>query len=142
VCINTCLNIIDGMVVLMSSNSIVTREDSLKERALQILNLRYLIEHDIKASYRNRILQYHPDKHPEDKGNQNKQEEYENKMMVINQANELLLDLLQDIKIDRSKYSLLEDTGLVQSVLPQNVKPAPLGKTEMELWKERYKNIL
>jgi len=130
------------MGVLMSSKPTVTREDSLKERALQILNLRYLIEHDVKASYRNRILQYHPDKHPEDKGNPNKREEYKNKMMVINQAHELLLNLLQGIKIDRSKYSLLENTGLVQSVLPQNVKPAPLGKTEMELWKERYKDMI
>lgn len=130
------------MVVLMSSKPIVTREDSLKERALQILNLRYLIEQDIKASYRRRILQYHPDKHPEDKENPNKREEYKNRMMVINQAHELLLDLLQDIKIDRSKYPLLENTSLMQLMLPQNVKPAPLGKTEMEIWKERYENII
>ena len=126
----------------MSSKRIVTREDSLKERALQILNLRYLIEQDIKASYRRRILEYHPDKHPEDKENPNKREEYQKRTIVINQAHELLLDLLQDIKIDRSKYPLLENTSLVQLVLPQNVKPAPLGKTEMEIWKETYENII
>jgi|GEM_PF-2038820 len=126
----------------MSIKPIVTREDSLKERALQILNLRYLIEQDIKAAYRRRILEYHPDKHPEDEGNPNKLEEYKNKMMAINEAHELLLDLLQNIKIDRSKYSLLENTGMVQSLLPQNVKPAPLEKTEMELWKERYRDMI
>lgn len=126
----------------MSSKPTDTREDSLKERALQILNLRYLIEEDIKASYRRRILEYHPDKHPEDKENPTKREEYKNIMMVINQANELLLDLLQDIKIDQGKYSLLENTSMVQLVLPQNVKAAPLGKTKMEIWKERYDNII
>jgi curved DNA-binding protein CbpA len=130
------------MMVLMSGKPMVTREDSLKERALQILNLRYLIEQDIKASYRRRILEYHPDKHPEDKEKPNKREEYKNRMMVINQAYELLLDSLQDIKIDRSKYPILENNSLVQLLLPHNAKPTPLGKTEMEIWKEKYENII
>jgi len=43
---------------------IVTREDSLKERALEILNLRYPIESDIKSSYKKRIFENHPDRHP------------------------------------------------------------------------------
>lgn len=130
------------LVVFMSGESISTREDSLKERALQILNLRYLNEQDIKASYRRRVIQYHPDKHPEEKVNPKKMEEYQDKMRVINQAHELLLDLLQDIKIDRSKYSLLENTDLVQSVLPQDVNPVPLGKTKTDLWKEKYKGVI
>ncbi len=63
-------------------------------------------------------------------------------MMVLNQAHELLLDLLQNTKIDRSKYPLLENTSLVQLLLPHDVKPTPLGKTEMEIWKERYGNVI
>lgn len=126
----------------MSSKQRGTREDSLKTRALQVLNLRYLIEDDIKGSYRRKIVECHPDKHPEHKGDLEKREEYENKMKVINQSYELLLDLLQGIKIDRSKYALLENTDLVQLVLPQEVKPVPLGKTEREIWKERYGNVI
>ena len=126
----------------MSSKPIVTREDSLKARALQILNLRYLVEPDIKVSYRRRIFEYHPDKHPGAKDNPDKLEEFQNKIKVINQSCELLLDVLCGVQIDLSKYFLLEDTGLVQSVLPQNVKPVPLGKTELELWKEKFEKSL
>jgi hypothetical protein len=126
----------------MSNKEIATREDSLKIRALQVLNLRYLIENDIKGSYRRKIVECHPDKHPEHKGDLEKREEYENKMKVINQSYELLLDCLQGTKIDRSKYALLENTEMVQLVLPQKVKPVPLGKTEMEIWKERYENVI
>jgi DnaJ-class molecular chaperone len=56
---------------------IVAREDYLKERALQILNLRYPIESDIKSSYKRRIFEHHPDRHPETKDNPNKVAEYE-----------------------------------------------------------------
>jgi hypothetical protein len=126
----------------MSSTPIITREDSLKERALQILNLRYIIEFDIKSSYRRRILENHPDRHPEAKGNPDKLLEYENKIKAINQSFELLLDVLHGIQINISKYSLLEDTGLVQSILPENVKPTPLGKTALELWTENYGDML
>ena len=69
---------------LMSNKPIITREDSLKERAWQILNLKYDIESDIKSSYRKRILEYHPDRHPEAKGNSDKLLEYENIIRVIN----------------------------------------------------------
>jgi hypothetical protein len=130
------------MDIIMSDTSKITREDSLKERALQILNLRYIIESDIKSSYRRRILEYHPDRHPETKGNSDKRLEYENIIKVINQSYELLLDVLRGIQINISKYSLLEDTGLVQSILPENVKPMPLGKTAMELWTENYGDML
>jgi hypothetical protein len=126
----------------MSSKPILTREESLKERALQVLNLRHLVENDIKGSYRRKILERHPDKHPEHKGDLDKREEYENKMKVINQSYELLLDLLHGIKIDRSKFALLENSDMVQLVLPQDVKPVPLGKAEMEIWKERYGNVI
>ena len=126
----------------MSKTSKITREDSLKERALQILNLRYIIESDIKSSYKRRIWDYHPDKHPEAKRNSNRMLEYENIIKVINQSYELLLDILNGIQIDISKYSLLEDTDLVQSILPENVKPMPLGKTAMELWTENYGDML
>ncbi len=126
----------------MSSNSIVTREESLKERALQVLNLRYLVENDIKGSYRRKIVEFHPDKHPEYKDDPNKREEYENKMKVINQSNELLLNLLHGMKIDSRNFALLENTELVKLLLPQNIKPVPLGKTEMEIWKERYENVI
>ena len=126
----------------MSHAPIITREDSLKERALQILNLRYIIESDIKTSYRKRILEYHPDRHPEANGNSDKLLEYENKIKVVNQSYELLLDVLHGIQINISKYSLLEDTDLVQSILPENVKPVPLGKTELELWTENYGDML
>ena len=126
----------------MPKSPIITREDSLKERALQILNLRYVIESDIKSSYKSRILEYHPDRHPEAKGSSKKLVIYENKIKVINQSYELLLDVLQGIQINISKYSLLEDTGLVQSLLPDNVKPTPLGKTALELWKENYGDML
>ena len=130
------------MAIIMSNTSKITREDSLKERALQILNLRYIIEHDIKSSYRRRILEYHPDRHPEAKANSDKLVEYENIIKVINQAYELLLDVLHGIQINISKYSLLEDNPLVQSILPANIKPVPLGKTAMELWTENYGDML
>jgi hypothetical protein len=130
------------MDIIMSNTSKITREDSLKERALQILNLRYIIESDIKSSYKRRIWEYHPDRHPEAKGNSDKLVEYENIIKVINQAYELLLDVLRGIQINISKYALLEDTGLVQSILPENVKPMPLGKTAMELWTENYGDML
>jgi hypothetical protein len=130
------------MDILMSHAPIITREDSLKERALQILNLRYIIESDIKTSYRKRILEYHPDRHPEANGNSDKLLEYENKIKVVNQSYELLLDVLFCIQINISRYSLLEDTGLVQSILPENVKPTPLGKTALELWTENYGDML
>jgi hypothetical protein len=74
----------------MSNTPITTREDSLKERALQILNLRYPIEPDIKSSYKSRIFECHPDRHPEAKENSAKLLEYENKIKVINQAYELV----------------------------------------------------
>jgi len=125
----------------MSNTPRITREDSLKDRALQILNLKYIIESDIKSSYRRRILEYHPDRHPEVKG-KSELLEYENKIKVTNQSYDLLLDVLHGIKINISKYSLLEDTDLVQSILPETVKPIPLGKTEMELWIEKYGNML
>jgi hypothetical protein len=127
---------------LMSNTPIITRDDSLKERALQILNLRYPIEPDIKSSYKRRIFEYHPDRHPEAKENSAKRLEYENKIKVINQSYELLRDILYGIQINISKYSLLEDTGLVQSLLPENVKPTPLGKTALELWTENYGDML
>jgi hypothetical protein len=128
--------------IIASKTPKITREDSLKERALQILNLRYVIESDIKTSYRKRIFEHHPDRHPEAKENSDKQVEYENKIKVINQSYELLLDVMHGIQINISKYSLLEDNGLVQSILPENVKPATLGKTELEIWTEKYGDML
>jgi hypothetical protein len=74
--------------------------------------------------------------------NSAKRLEYENKIKVINQSYELLLDVLQGVQINISKYSLLEDTGLVQSLLPKSVKTAPLGKTALELWTENYGDVL
>ena len=126
----------------MSNMPIGIIEESLKERALQILNLRYLVEPDMKGSYRRRIFEYHPDKHPEAKDNPDRLEELQNRIKVINQSYELLLDVLHGVQIDLSKYSLLEDTDLVQSVLPQNVKPVPLGKTELEFRKEKFRESL
>jgi len=119
----------------------VTREDSLKERALQILNLKYPLESDIKSSYKRRMLEYHPDRHPETGDNPNAKE-YEKKTKVINQLYELLLDILGGTQIDSSKYCLIDDTALVQSLLPENIKPVPLGKTEQELWMERWSSII
>jgi hypothetical protein len=126
----------------MSNTPIVTREESLKERALQVLNLRYPIEADIKSSFKRRIFEYHPDRHPEIKDNSDKLLEYDNKIKIINQSYELLLDVLHNVQIDIFKYSLLEDTFLVQSFLPENVKPVPLGKTAKELWIENYGDML
>jgi predicted Fe-Mo cluster-binding NifX family protein len=100
----------------MSNTPKITREDSLKERALQILNLQYVIESDIKTSYRKRIFEYHPDQYPEAKENSDKLLEYENKIKVINQSYELLLDVLNGVQINISKYSLLEDNGLDSGV--------------------------
>ena len=126
----------------MSNMPIGIIEESLKERALQILNLRYLLESDIKSSYKRRVLEYHPDRHPETKDNPDKLVEYENRIKVINQSYELLLDVLGGLQIDRSEYCLLEDTALVQSLLPENVKPIPLGKTKQELWVEKYGDLI
>jgi hypothetical protein len=104
--------------------------------------LRYLIESDIKSSYKRRIFDYHPDRHLEVKEKSDKLLEHEKKIKVINQSYELLMDVLHGIQIDPSKYSLLEDTGLVQLMLPENVKPKPLGKTSLEFWTEKYGNML
>jgi len=118
----------------------LTKEESLKERALQVLNLRYLIEDDIKASYRRKIFTYHPDRHPETKNDPVQLKSYEEKIMVINQAYELLQELLCQPPINLSKYCLLEDTALVQSLLPETEKPVPVGKTEQDIWIENYKD--
>ncbi len=118
----------------------LTREESFKERALQILNLRYLNETDLKASYKRRIFDHHPDRHPETKENTEQFKEYEKKIMVINQAYELLQDVLGKMPIDLAKYCLIEDTTLVKSLLPKEVNPAAIGKTEQELWIEKFKD--
>jgi len=125
----------------MTNMPIVTREDSLKERALEILNLRYPIESDIKSSYKKRIFENHPDRHPKLGDNSNELRDCEEKVKVLNQAYELLLDILNSVKIDTKKYCLLEDTDLVQSLLPENAKPIALGKSEQELWMEKYGNL-
>jgi len=126
----------------MTKMPIVTREDSLKERALEILNLKYPIEDDIKNSYKRRIFESHPDRHPELTDDPDKLREYQERIKVIIQAFELLLAVLNRAKIDPNKYCLLEDTDLIQSLLPENVKPFPLGKTEQEIWMERYGNLI
>jgi hypothetical protein len=95
-----------------------------------------------RIGLRQLIFEYHPDRHPEAKENSDKLLEYENKIKVINQSYELLLDVLHSVQINISKYSLLEDNGLVQSILPEKVKPAPLGKTELEIWTEKYGDML
>ena len=126
----------------MPKTPIMTREDSFKLRALQVLNLRYIIESDIKGSYKRRILELHPDRHPESKGDSNKLLEYENKLKAVNQSYDLLMDVIQGIQIKTGKFSLLEDTDLIQSILPESVKPTPLGKTSLELWIETYGDII
>ncbi|NLE05384.1 MAG: J domain-containing protein [Crenarchaeota archaeon] len=118
----------------------MTREESLRERALEVFNLRFLDEADVKASFRRRTLSFHPDRHPEIKKDSKKLGSFEMKMMVLNQAYELLQDVLNKRQIDLAKYSLLEDTVLVQSLLPDYVKPTELGKTEQELWIEKFKD--
>ena len=65
-----------------------------------------------------------------------------NRTKVINQSYELLRDILCGVQIDRSKYCLLEDTALVQSKLPANMKIIQLGKTEQELWIKKYGNMM
>ncbi len=122
----------------MGSVGAPSRVESLKERALQVLNLRYLVRSDVKYSYKKRIVDNHPDKHMETKNCPEKLREYEDKIKVINQAYELLTAVLDGEQVDCSKFSLLEDSGLVQSVLPEGVKPVPLGKTEQELWVEKW----
>ena len=126
----------------MGNANPLTIEDSLRERALQILNLKYPIELDIKDSHKRRTLEYHPDRHPNIRDNPDKLREYQNKMMVVNQSYELLLDGLHHQPINLDKYRLLEDTALVQSLLPEKVKPVPLGKTEQELWLDRCRNLI
>lgn len=122
----------------MCSSTGNTRVDTLKERALQILNLRYLIKSDIEFSYKKRIFKNHPDRHPETKGSIEKFKAYEDRIKLLNQAYELLIDVLNNQQIDQSKYCLLEDTDSVQLLLPENIKPVPLGKTEQELWVEKW----
>ncbi len=121
---------------------IATREDSFRERALQIFNLKYPLESDIKSSYKRRVFEYHPDRHPETIDDPDKLREYEKKIKVINQSYKLLLDSLDGVQIDLNKYCLLEETALVQSLLPENVNPVPLGKTEQELWIEKWGNTV
>jgi len=122
----------------MDNKGELSRVESLKERALQILNLRYLVKSDVKYSYKKRIVDYHPDKHAETKQNPEKLKEYENKIKILNQAYELLTDILNGKQVDPQKFCMLEDSTIVQSILPEGVKPAPLGKTEQELWIEKW----
>lgn len=112
----------------MSKDKMMSREESLKMRAKQILNLRYPIKQDIENAYRTRANTYHPDK---PKGSTRK-------MQLLNQAYDILLD--ENPNLD--KYKLLEDTELVQSLLPAGIKPTPLGKTYIEFWKERYSDMI
>ncbi|MCW4019324.1 MAG: J domain-containing protein [Candidatus Bathyarchaeota archaeon] len=113
----------------------------MKERAMQILNLRYLIEVDVRSSYKTHAFENHPDRRPEINSASDALV-YEQKIKVVNQAYELLIEVLNGVNIDLTKYAMLEDTDLVQSVLPKDVKPAPLGKTDQELWMERYGNLI
>jgi len=122
----------------MDNKGELSRVESLKERALQILNLRYIVRSDVKYSYKKRIVDNHPDKHIETKDCPEKLRDYEDKIKVTNQAYELLITVLDGEQVDCSKFSLLEDSGLVQSILPEGVKPVPLGKTEQELWVEKW----
>ena len=108
----------------MPKDKMISRKESLKMRAKQILNLRYPIEQDVKNAYYSRANTYHPDK---PKGSTRK-------MQLLNQAYGILLDESPNL----DKYKLLEDTELVQSFLPAGIKPTPLGKTYIEFWKERY----
>jgi len=126
---------------MAEKQKIIPRKESLKERALQIFNLRYLSEPDLKSSYKRRIFEYHPEKHP-DIDDPKKLEEYEKKTKVINQAHDLLIDFLNGVKIDLNNYRLLEDTDLVQSLLPKEVAAYPLGETHIESWKRRYGDII
>lgn len=112
----------------MSKDKIISKEESLKMRAMQILNLRYLIKQDIENSYRRRSNIYHPDK---PKGSTEK-------MQLLNQVHDILLDENPDLE----KYKMLENTKLVQSLLPAGIKPVPLGKTYIEIWKERYAEVI
>jgi hypothetical protein len=112
----------------LSKYKVISREESLKMRARQILNLRYSIRQDIENLYRRRANIYHPDK-PEGSTK---------KMQLLNQAHDILLDKNPDLE----KYKMLENTKLVQSLLPAGIKPTPLGKTYIEIWKERYGEMI
>lgn len=112
----------------MSKDKIMSREESLKLRAQQILNLRYPIRQDIENSYRRRANIYHPDK-PEGSTK---------KMQLLNQGH----DILSDKNPDLETYKMLENTKLVQSLLPVGIKPTPLGKTYIKIWKECYADMI
>lgn len=126
----------------MYNESSITKEESFKARALQILNLRYIIRSDLESAYKRKTFEQHPDMHPEIKTNPTKVKEYENKTKVITQAYELLINTLENKQLDFGKYILLEDTNLLQSLLPKGIKPIPLGKTAQEIWIEKWGNMV
>lgn len=104
------------------------KEESILRRAQQLFGIRSgASRKEIRESYRRLSLRYHPDRNPGDPSSTRK-------MQLIQEAYELLLEG-QAQHSDLQK-SLLEDDHLFTSILPEGVKPEPLGES-YEVWRLR-----
>jgi hypothetical protein len=104
------------------------REDSLKRRAFQVLQLEPEADiSEIKKQFWKLSLKYHPDRTTASAANR--------RMQLIVQAYELLT---KDRYMDSSKYKLLEDDQLILTVLPKGVKIEPLRPTYEEWHKKQF----
>jgi len=106
------------------------KEDSIRKRAEQILNVDDVSEVEIKRAYRRLTLKYHPDRNPKDHDSMRK-------MQLIAQAYDLLLKgMVYDDNLKR--YELLEDDGLVRSILPKGMEPEPLGESYNDWHRKQF----
>jgi len=105
------------------------REDSLKRRAFQVLQLKPEANiSEIKKQFWKLSLKYHPDR-------TKKKPAANRKMQLIIQAYELLT---KDTYIDSSKYKLLEDDELILTVLLKGTRIEPMHPTYEEWHKKQF----
>ena len=103
---------------------IMFREDSIVARAKQILGLKDSEESKVRSSFFELINKYHPDRQGST---------YIEQTKVLIEAYKVLSG-----RINPLDCKLLEDEGLVASLLPKGAKPAKLGIRYEDWIKDRF----